>query len=231
MCEPVSIATAAISGAQQIAGHQAAVGAARDSNNAKVKNFHRQNQEYKVTANLDNVKYLNDVIDQDQDQDRTYQAMLDQWSDTDAQLKKLFATQDFAMEDAIIEMHEGSYAGTQTGATAARLAGKSAMEAGRKKARAIHSKMFAVDEANRQKEKTHRAAQHDSNVLFRDVAFAPVHGFAPAAPELEAGPSKAGLILGLAGTGLQGFKDAGAFKAKPVTKSIGTQVGAGIGSW
>ena len=89
MCEPVTIASAAISAGGQIASHQAAVGAARDSNNAKLKNFHRQNQEYKVTANLDNVKYLNDVIDQDQDQDRTYQAMLDQWSDTDVQLKKL----------------------------------------------------------------------------------------------------------------------------------------------
>ena len=231
MCEPVTIASAAISAGGQIASHQAAVGAARDSNNAKLKNWHRQNKEYDVTANLDNVKYLSDVQEQDADQDRTYQAMLDQWSDTDAQLKKVFATQDFAIEDAIIEMHQGSYAGTQTGATAARLAGKSAMESGRKKARAIHEKMFAVDEANRQKSKTHTAAKHDSHKLFMDVAFAPVHGFRPAAPTMEAGPSKAGLILGLAGTGLGAAKDAGMFKAKPVNKSIGTQLGAGIGSW
>ena len=210
MCEPVSMAGMAISGLQQVAAHQAETSAAKGRNNAKLKNFHRQNEEYKVTANLDNVKYLSDVIDQDQDQDRTYQAMMDQWSDTDAQLKKVFATQDFAIEDAIIEMHEGSYAGTQTGASAARMAGKSAMEAGRKKARAIHAKMFAVDDATRQKQRTHSAAKHDSNKLFRDIAHAPVHGFAPAAPEMEAGPSKASLILGLAGTGLQGYKD---FKA------------------
>ena len=216
MCEPVTIASAAISAGGQIASHQAAVGAARDSNNAKLKNWHRQNKEYDVTANLDNVKYLSDVQEQDADQDRTYQAMLDQWSDTDAQLKNIFAQKNFEIEDAIVAMHEGSYAGTQTGATAARLAGKSAMESGRKKARAIHEKMFAVDEANRQKEKTYRAAKHDSNVLFRDVAFAPVHGFAPAAPTLEAGPSKAGLILGLAGSGLQGYKDYKIFKAEGV---------------
>ena len=196
----------AIGGLQQVAAHQAETAAARGRNNAKLKNFHRQNAEYKVTANLDNVKYLSDVIDQDQDQDRTYQAMLDQWSDTDAQLKKVFATQDFAIEDAIIEMHEGSYAGTQTGASAARMAGKSAMVAGRKKARAIHSKMFAVDETTRAKEKTHQAAKHDSNKLFQKVRFAPVHGFAPAAPEMTAGPSKAGLLLGLAGTGLDAYK-------------------------
>ena len=216
MCEPVTMATMAISGAQQIAGHQAEAGAARGRNNAKLKNFHRQNEEYKVTANLDNVQYLNDVQEQDADQDRTYQAMLDQWSDTDAQLKNIFKQNDHAIEDAVIKMHENSYAGTQTGATAARLAGKSAMEAGRTKSRALHNKMMAVTDANRQKSKTHTAAKHDSHKLFMDVAFAPVHGFAPAAPELEAGPSKAGLILGLAGTGMQGYKDFKANKAPSV---------------
>ena len=215
MCEPVTMATMAISGAQQIAGHQAEAGAARGRNNAKLKNFHRQNEEYKVTANLDNVQYLNDVQEQDADQDRTYQAMLDQWSDTDAQLKNIFKQNDHAIEDAIIKMHENSYAGTQTGATAARLAGKSAVEAGRTKSRALHNKMMAVTDANRQKSKTHTAAKHDSHKLFMDVAFAPVHGFAPAAPELEAGPSKAGLILGLAGTAWQGRKD---FKANTAPK-------------
>ena len=208
----------AISGAQQVAGHAAQASAARGRNNAKLKNFHRQNEEYKVTANLDNVQYLNDVQEQDADQDRTYQAMLDQWSDTDAQLKNIFKQNDHAIEDAVIKMHENSYAGTQTGATAARLAGKSAMEAGRAKSRALHNKMMAVTDANRQKSKTYTAAKHDSHKLFMDVAFAPVHGFAPAAPELEAGPSKAGLILGLAGTGLQGAKDLGMFKPKSVGK-------------
>jgi len=212
------MATMAIGGLQQVAGHQAEASAARGRNNAKLKNFHRQNEEYKVTANLDNVQYLNDVQEQDADQDRTYQAMLDQWSDTDAQLKNIFKQNDHAIEDAIIKMHENSYAGTQTGRTAARLAGKSAMEAGRTKSRALHNKMMAVTDANRQKSKTHKAAQHDSHKLFQEVAFAPVHGFAPAAPELEAGPSKAGLILGLAGTALQGKKDYDAFKAKKVSK-------------
>ena len=192
--------------AGQVAGHQAEASAVRGRNNAKLKNYHRQQKEYEVTANLDNIQYLNDVQEQDADQDATYQAMLDQWSDTDFQLKKIFAEQDFAIEDAIVEMHEKSYAGTQTGATAARLAGKSAVEKGRKTARALHSKMFAVDEANRAKDKTYKAGKHDSHKLFMDVAFAPIHGFAPAAPEMEAGPSKAGLILGLAGSGLKGYQ-------------------------
>ena len=202
-----------ISGMQQIAGHQAESSAVRGRNAAKIKNYNRQNQEYNVIAQLDNVQYLNDVQEQDADQDRTYQAMLDQWSDTDAQLKSLFAEQDFAIEDAIVEMHENSYAGTQTGRTAGRLAAKSAMTMGRKKARALHSKMFAADEASRAKEKTYKAAKHDSHKLFNEVRFAPVHGFRPAMPEMEAGPSKAGLILGLAGTGLKGYKAGMANKA------------------
>ena len=192
--------------AGQVAEHGAQTDAARGRNNAKLKNYHRQNKEYDVTANLDNVQYLNDVQEQDADQDATYQAMIDQWSETDMQLKSLFAEQDFAIEDSIVEMQKNSYAGEQTGATAARRAAAPVMEMGRKKARALHAKMFAVDEANMAKAKTHRAAKHDSNKLFNAVRFAPVHGFRPAAPEMEAGPSKAGLILGLAGTGLKGYQ-------------------------
>ena len=205
-----------VQAAGQMAQHGAETSAARGRNNAKLKNHHRQVKEQDVQANLDNVKYLSDVQEQEADQDATYQAMMDQWSDTDAQLNALFAKEDFAIEDAIVEMHEKSYAGEQTGRTAGRLAGKSAMEAGRKKARAIHAKMFAVDEANRAKSKTYKAAKHDSHKLFMDVAFAPVHGFRPAKPEMEAGPSKAGLILGLAQTGLEGYS---AYKANTAPKT------------
>ena len=193
-----------IQAAGQLGQHRAEASAARGRNNAKLKNYHRQVKEQDVTANLDNVQYLNDVQEQDADQDATYQAMVDQWSDTDAQLNQIFAEQDFAIEDAIIAMHEEGYAGSQTGATAGRLAGQSAVKAGRAKSRALHAKMFAVDEASRTKEKIHKKAKYDSHKLFMDVAFAPVHGFRPARPEMEAGPSKAGLILGLAKTGMQG---------------------------
>tara|TARA_R100000781_G_scaffold67214_1_gene42386 strand:- start:298 stop:1014 length:717 start_codon:yes stop_codon:yes gene_type:complete len=196
-----------IQAAGQVAQHGAETSAAKGRNNAKMKNYWRQNKEFEVEANFENVKYLSDVQEQEGDQDRTYQAMVDQWSDTDFQLKSLFANEDFAIEEALIEMHEGSYAGTQTGATAARLAGKSAMEAGRKKARSIHNKMMATKDAERQKDRTWKAGKNDSHKLFMDVAFAPVHGFRPAAPELEAGPSKASLILGLADTGISGYKD------------------------
>ena len=210
-----------ISGMQQVAGHAAEAGAARGRNNAKLKNFHRQNKEYDVLANLDNVQYLNDVQEQEIDQDATYQAMMDQWSDTDAQLKSIFAENDFAIEDAIVKMHQGG-SSEQTGASAARASiGKDVMALGRAKTRSLHNKMFAVDEANRAKSKTHRAAKRDSHKLFNEVRFAPIHGFRPAAPELEAGPSKAGLILGLAGTGMKGFQNFQHNKGKPIGERRG----------
>ena len=202
--------------AGQVASHGAQTAAARGRNNAKAKNNYIRQKEYEIQANLDNVKYLSDVQQQDADQDATYAAMLDQWSDTDYQLKSIFAQQDFAIEDAIVKMHKGS-ASEQTGASAARATiGKDVLELGRSKTRAIHSKMMAVDEADRAKDKTWKAAKHDSNKLFMDVAFAPTHGFAPVMDtNFEKGPSKAGLILGLAGSGLQGYKD---FKANTADK-------------
>jgi hypothetical protein len=202
--------------ASQVAGHQAETAAARGRNNAKARNNYIQQREYEVKANLDNVQYLSDVQEQDNQQDATYAAMLDQWSDTDFQLKKLFQAKNFDIEDAIIKMHQGG-ASEQTGASAARASiGKDVMELGRAKTRAIHEKMMAGKEATIEKRKSYRAGKNDSHKLFMDVAFAPVHGFAP--PEdrsFESGPSKAGLILGLAGTGMQGYKD---FKANRAPK-------------
>ncbi len=199
-----------ISGAQQIVASQAEDAAVDARNAGKLKAHARAQRQYDVTANLDNVQYLNDVQEQEGQQDALYQSLLDQWSADDAELKSLFAQQDFAIEDAIIAMHEGSYAGEGTGGSAARLAGASARKAGMAKARALHTKMTAVDELNRTKQVSWKQAKDKSHALHQEVAFAPVHGFRPAAPAMESKKSKAGLLLGLAGTGFKGFKD---FKA------------------
>ena len=191
--------------AKQVAGHAAETSAARGRNNAKLQNYDRQIKQQDVTANLENVQYLNDVQEQDAAQDATYQAMMDQWSDADRQLQGIFHDEDYKVEEAIVAMHANSYAGTQTGATAGRLAAKGAVELGRTKSRSLHNKMMAVKDATRAKEKSFRGAKHDSHKLFMDVAFAPTHGFRPARPAMEAGPSKAGLLLGLAGSGIEGY--------------------------
>ena len=207
----------ALQGASQIAASNAESAAVQHSNAGKLKKHKRDVEAWKVEANLDNVQYLNDVQEQDHQQDRTYQALLDQWSSDDLQLKKIFAKNDFEIEDAIIAMHEGGYAGEQTGKTAGRLAAKSAKEAGYRKSRAIHNKMMAEREVNMRKGQAFKEASDRSRDLYMDVAFAPTHGRMPHKPHLDKEPSKAGLFLGLAQTGLQGYSDFKDFKASKVT--------------
>ena len=212
------MATMALSGASQIAASQAESAAISHSNAGKLKAHQRAQEDFNIQANLDNVQYLNDVQEQDHQQDRVYQAMLDQWSSDDLQLKNIFSKNDFEIEDAIISMHEGGYAGEQTGKTAGRLAAKSAKEAGYRKSRAIHNKMMAEREVNMRKGQAFKEASDRSRDLFMDVAFAPTHGRRPAAPHLDQQPSKAGLFLGLAQTGLSGYKDWKANKPTKVSK-------------
>ena len=199
----------------QVASHQAESAAVSHRNAGALKAHQRAQQEYNVKAQLDNVQYLNDIQEEDVMQDRTYQAMMDQWSSDDLQLKNIFAKNDFEIEDAIVAMHEGGYAGTQTGKTAGRLAAKSAKEAGYRKSRAIHNKMMAQRETTMRKGQAFKEASDKSRDLFMDVAFAPVHGARPAAPHLEQQPSKTSLFLGLAKSGLTGYTD---FKANRPTK-------------
>ena len=209
------MATMGLNMMSQVASHQAESAAVSHRNAGALKAHQRAQEEYNIQANLDNVQYLNDVQEQDVQQDRVYQAMMDQWSSDDLQLKNIFAKNDFEIEDAIIAMHEGGYAGTQTGKTAGRLAAKSAKEAGYRKSRAIHNKMMAQKETTMRKGQAFKEASDKSRELFMDVAFAPTHGLRPAAPHLEQQPSKAGLFLGLAKSGLQGYTD---FKANRPTK-------------
>ena len=197
MCEP----TALIGAMQSVVGFMGESQAVKDRNKAKEDAWVRANKEYDVQANLDDVQYANSIIQNDIENDQIYQAMLNQWQDDDKQLDKIFAKQNYAIEDAIIEMHKNDYAGTQTGATAARLASAPVREMGMKKSRALHEKMFAVEETNLKKEaKYQESSQKQWNNFMDDVAFAPIHGFRPAPPIYERGPSPAGMILGVAGS-------------------------------
>tara|TARA_R100001594_G_scaffold88977_1_gene123322 strand:- start:7282 stop:7857 length:576 start_codon:yes stop_codon:yes gene_type:complete len=189
-------------------GFMAESQATKDRNNAKRENWIRQNKEYDVTANLDDVKYLNDISENKIQNDLVYQAMLNQWQVDDQQLDKIFREQDHKIEDAIIEMHANDYAGTQTGATAARLAAAPVREMGMMKSRALHEKMFAVKETKLKKEITwHEKSTKSWNNFMDQVAFAPAHAFRPAPPIYERGPSPAGMILGVAGSIAGGMGD------------------------
>ena len=207
MCEPLTIASTALSGMSQVMGHQAEQQAIAGRNRAKLRNFEEQNRLYDREVMLDRAQYKNDTQLQDIKQDDVYQAMVDQWTQEDQKLNKLFAQGDRKIEKAIIKMHESDYAGTQTGRTAARLAGKSAKKLGQEKSEILHNLMMAEEEAQVSKDISYNEATRKSRDLYEQVRFAPIHGPRPRAPELEPPKSSASLILGLGQTAIGGFQD------------------------
>ena len=216
MCEPVSLAMGAMNAVGQIGQHRAEGKAVSARNRAKLRNFKMQNAQYLDEVMLDNNQYKNDVQIQDIEQDEVYQAMVDQWTQQDMQLDRLFAEGDQKIMNAITEMYENEYVGTGTGVTAARLAGKGARKLGQYKAETLHKLMLAEEETYTAKEHASTRAEADSRKLYEKVRFAPIHGPTPMQPQLEAQPGKAGLILGLASTALGTAMQAGVFKAPSI---------------
>lgn len=191
----------------QVMGHQAEQQAIAGRNRAKLRNFEEQNRLYDREVMLDRAQYKNDTQLQDIKQDDVYQAMVDQWTQEDQKLNRLFAQGDQKIEKAIIKMHESDYAGTQTGRTAARLAGKSAKKLGQEKSEILHNLMMAEEEAQVSKDISYNEATRKSRDLYEQVRFAPIHGPRPRAPEMEPPKSSASLILGLGQTAIGGFQD------------------------
>ena len=208
-------------GAGQIMQHQEQGRAVGRRNRAKLRNFEEQNKQYKREVQLNNAEWKNEVQVQDIEQDQIYQAMIRQWSEQDQQLDKIFAQGDQKIEKAIVEMYENDYAGTGTGRTAARLAGKSAKKLGQYKSEVLHSMMMSKDDAQLNKESATASAQTQSWNAYEKIRFSPIHGHTPIAPELEAKPGMGGLILGLGMTALGTAASAGAFKAPDTGLGIG----------
>ena len=208
MCAPAIGAIASVG--SPIVGYQSEVAAVNAQNRAKLKNFERQNVQYITDVMLDNAQYKQDQISEDVKQDQIYQNMMNEWRDYDSQLDDIFSKGNFKMEAAIREMHQNDYAGTQTGATAARLAGKSTKEMGFKKAEYVHEMLMAektkVDSDDRARDKT----MWDSWDMYEKVRYAPIHGHTPVAPMLEAKPSMAGMLLGAVSSAAGGFESDGA---------------------
>ena len=204
MCEPATIGAVAGVGSA-LAGYQAEAAGVSYRNKAKLKNFERQNVQYLTDAMLDNAQYKQDQLREDREQDQIYRNMINQWRANDRELDKIFAKGSFKMEKAIREMHQNDYAGTQTGATAARLAAKSTKEMGFKKAEYVHE-MLMAEKTKVDKDETIRDhSQWDSWDMYEKVRYAPIHGHAPVAPLLEAKPSPLGAIFGAVGSAAGAF--------------------------
>ena len=200
----------------QIGSHNAQSSAVKARNRAKLRNFDLQNEQYLTEVMLDNNKYKNDVQVQEIEQDQVYQSMVDQWSQYDQQLDSMFADADFTLQNKIVEMYEKSYAGEQSGKTAGRLAGASAKKLGFQKAEILSKLMLAQDDVALKKDIVRSDAASKANKLYENVRFAPIHGPTPMAPELEAKPSKAGLIVGLATSALGSYGMSKMLKPPPI---------------
>ena len=200
MCEPVTMISTGLSMAGQVAEHNAQNQAIAGRNRAKLRNFEEQNRLYDREVMLDRAQYRNDMALEDIKQDDVYKAMVGQWTQEDQKLNRLFAESDQKIEKAVIEMYENEYAGTQTGRTAARLAGKSAMKLGQEKSSILHNLMLSTEEAAISKDIQTEAAKSKSRDLYENIRFAPIHGPTPMAPEMEPKKSSASLLLGLGQT-------------------------------
>ena len=205
MCEPTTIAAVATGGGQILA-HQAENNAIAGRNRAKLRNFEEQNRLYDREVMLDRAQYRNDIQLEDIKQDDVYKAMVNQWTQEDQKLNRLFAESDQKIEKAVIKMYENEYAGTQTGRTAARLAGKSAKKLGQEKSEILHNLMMSKEEAIVSKDIQREQATEKSRDLYENIRFAPIHGPTPMAPEMEPKKGSAGLILGLVGTAAGAFE-------------------------
>ena len=208
MCDPAS-ASFALQAGGAVMKHQAEGSAVSARNRAKLKNFEEKNKQYQREVMFDNAEWKNDVQVQDIQQDQVYQAMVQQWSEQDQQLDKIFAKADQNVEKAIIEMYENDYAGTGTGRTAARLAGKSAKKLGQFKSNQLHALMMSKEDASLNKERAKLDATAKSRDLYEKIRFSPIHGPTPLAPELEAKPGMGGLILGIAGSAMKSWGPGG----------------------
>jgi hypothetical protein len=197
----------------QVAEHNAANNAIAGRNRAKLRNFEEQNRLYDREVMLDRAQYRNDIQLEDIKQDDIYRAMVDQWTQEDAKLNKLFAQSDQKIEKAVRKMYENEYAGTQTGRTAARLAGKSAKQMGQEKSEILHNLMMAEEESTLSKDMIREQSASKSRDIYEEIRFAPIHGPTPMAPEMEPKKSSAGLILGLASSAVGGFQEARDFNA------------------
>ena len=193
--------------AGQVAEHNAQNQAIAGRNRAKLRNFEEQNRLYDREVMLDRAQYRNDMALEDIKQDDVYKAMVNQWTQEDQKLNRLFAESDQKIEKAVIEMYENEYAGTQTGRTAARLAGKSAVKMGQERSRGLHNLMMAEEKAITAKDISRSEAEAKTRSTYEQIRFAPVHGLTPLAPEMEPKKSSAGLILGLAGSAVGGISD------------------------
>ena len=205
MCDPVSAGMFAVQAVGQVGQNQAQRQGVAARNRQRLKQFEYDNQNYLNEVKLDNARYSNDVLAAEVEEEGIFKAMVDQWIFQDQQLDEMFADKSFKMQDAIIKMYENEWAGDQTGATAARRSMQSTKEKGYTVAKEMNELLLAKRETYLKKEGLANERMSKLDQLYEKVRHPPVPGHTPVPPELEAKPSSASLMLGLAGSALSSY--------------------------
>ena len=219
----------AVQAVGQVAAHSQKTAGVKATNRQRLKQFESDNRSYQKKVQLDNANYFNSVIEAEVEQEGIFEAMVEQWDQLDHQLDQLFANSSFKVQDAMIEMYENEYAGTQTGATAARRAGSSARKKGYAVAKELSTRLLAKEEVALKKQGSKLTAFDKIDAVFDKVKFPPRHGHTPVPPVLQAKPSTASLMLNLAGTALSTYVGAKAMGTTDTgMKNINTLGDGGI---
>ena len=200
----------------RIAGHSAAKKSAKYRNRARLAKYEAEKSQYLHEVTLNDAQYKNDVSIQEGNQDRVYQAMVDQWVEQDNQLDKIFNDGRFQIMDSLVNSYQNDYAGSGAGVTAGRLAAESVRRHGHEKAKLLSQMMLAKDHAYNNMEAIRNKSDSKSMELYEAVRFAPIHGPTPIAPELEAIPGSSSLLLGIATDALGGYMQSKLFTAPNV---------------
>ena len=216
MCDVVSGAMFGLNTLGRIAGHSAAKKSAKYRNRARLAKYEAEKSQYLHEVTLNDAQYKNDVSIQEGNQDRVYQAMVDQWVEQDNQLDKIFNDGRFQIMDSLVNSYQNDYAGSGAGVTAGRLAAESVRRHGHEKAKLLSQMMLAKDHAYNNMEAIRNRSDSKSMELYEAVRFAPIHGPTPIAPELEAIPGSSSLLLGIATDALGGYMQSKLFKAPDV---------------
>ena len=93
-------------------------------------------------------------------------------------------------------------------------------------AETLHGLMFDEEEADLKRDIYRGEADRKQWDIYDKIRFQPIHGHAPPPPLMEAAPSRAGMMLSIAGSVFGGFADAGVFKAP----STGLKTNLGVGA-
>ena len=233
MCDPVSAGMFAVSAVSQVAQHQQARKAVDHRNRARLNKFDADNDSYLVETMLNNNVWKNDSIVAEYEEEAQFGAMIGQWQEYDEQLDKLFADADFKLQDSLIKMYKADYAGEQTGVTAGRRAAQNIREHGFRMAEETANLVLNTELVQLNKDRSRNITQSNINSIFEKVRFPPVPGQTPIPPQLEAKPSNASLILGLASSAVMSYGFSKMTAVKPTgmqsTSLGGTPVTFGSG--